>query len=82
MPAGTLSIRIDNMEQTTPLGRLAEILQEITRASEQVPDLVKRARMNGATWEQIGQSLGVSRQAAWAAYHHKMGYEFPAGPES
>ena len=32
--------------------------------------LVKEAVAEGATWETIGTSVGVSRQAAWDRFHH------------
>lgn len=32
--------------------------------------LVKEAIAAGATWEAIGGSVGISRQAAWARFHH------------
>ena len=32
--------------------------------------LVKEAIAEGATWETIGDSVGVSRQAAWDRFHH------------
>jgi hypothetical protein len=32
--------------------------------------LVQRALAEGATWEQIGASLGSTRQAAWARFRH------------
>src|SRR6266480_4726039 len=32
--------------------------------------LVKEAIAEGATWETIGTSVGVSRQAAWDRFHH------------
>jgi hypothetical protein len=32
--------------------------------------LVAEALGNGATWEQIGHTLGVSRQAAWARFRN------------
>ena len=31
-------------------------------------DLVRRARDGGRTWTEIGEALGVSRQAAWERY--------------
>jgi hypothetical protein len=34
--------------------------------------LVAEAVRNGATWEQIGETLGTSRQAAWARFRHVM----------
>jgi hypothetical protein len=30
---------------------------------------ITRARERGASWAEIGQALGVSRQAAWALYN-------------
>src|SRR4051794_3416823 len=34
--------------------------------------LVKEAVADGATWETIGDSVGVSRQAAWDRFHHEV----------
>jgi hypothetical protein len=34
--------------------------------------LVKEAVADGATWETIGASVGVSRQAAWDRFHHEV----------
>jgi hypothetical protein len=34
--------------------------------------LVKEAVAEGATWETIGASVGVSRQAAWDRFHHEV----------
>ncbi|GEM_PF-1585302 len=34
--------------------------------------LVKEAMAEGATWETIGDSVGVSRQAAWDRFHHEV----------
>ena len=35
--------------------------------------LVREAMAEGATWESIGDSVGVSRQAAWDRFHHEVG---------
>jgi len=35
--------------------------------------LVREAMADGATWESIGDSVGVSRQAAWDRFHHEVG---------
>lgn len=32
--------------------------------------LVQEAIAAGATWESVGSSVGVSRQAAWQRFHH------------
>ncbi len=34
--------------------------------------LVKEAVAEGATWETIGASVGISRQAAWDRFHHEV----------
>src|SRR5436305_10554574 len=34
--------------------------------------LVQEAMAEGATWETIGTSVGVSRQAAWDRFHHEV----------
>jgi len=34
--------------------------------------LVQEAVASGATWETIGGTVGVSRQAAWERFHHEV----------
>ena len=45
--------------------RLRRLRTESRRRDEVVPRLVDQARSEGATWSDVGQALGVSRQAAW-----------------
>lgn len=49
-----------------------EALRELTRAGAELEEIARQqvveARRRGATWEQIGESLGMSRQAAWEYY--------------
>jgi hypothetical protein len=49
-----------------------EALQELSRAGAELEVLVREqvtaARRRGATWEEIGERLGISRQAAWEHY--------------
>jgi hypothetical protein len=49
-----------------------EALRELTRVDSELEELqrdrVEAARQKGATWEQIGEALGMSRQAAWEFY--------------
>jgi hypothetical protein len=49
-----------------------EALQELSRADAELEELrrerVEAARRQGATWDQIGESLGLSRQSAWEYY--------------
>src|SRR5688572_17540644 len=37
--------------------------------------LVAEAMRGGATWEQVGEALGISRQAAWARFRTTVGDE-------
>jgi hypothetical protein len=49
-----------------------EALRELSRADVELEALrrerVEAARRQGATWDQIGESLGMSRQSAWEYY--------------
>lgn len=49
-----------------------EALRELSRADTELEALrrerVEVARHQGATWDQIGESLGMSRQSAWEYY--------------
>ena len=49
-----------------------EALRELSRADVELEVLrrerVAAARRQGATWDQIGESLGMSRQSAWEYY--------------
>ena len=38
--------------------------ETLRRQREELRAAVKAARVNGATWQEIGDSLGVTRQAA------------------
>ena len=52
-----------------------EALRELSRADVELEALrrvrVEAARREGATWDQIGESLGISRQSAWEYYTRK-----------
>ena len=49
-----------------------EALRELSRADVELEALrrerVEVARSQGATWDQVGESLGMSRQSAWEYY--------------
>ena len=61
---------IATVEETAddPLGRIeaaATIREQIERLSDELLDhVVKEARAAGCSWAQIGDALGVTRQAA------------------
>ena len=42
--------------------------ETLRRQREELRAAVKAARVNGATWQEIGDSLGVTRQAAWERF--------------
>lgn len=49
-----------------------EALGELARSEEELDELrhrqVAAARASGASWEQIGKALGMSRQSAWERF--------------
>ena len=49
-----------------------DALRELTRGEAELDELrreqVGAARAAGATWNQVGEALGVSRQSAWEYY--------------
>ena len=54
--------------EAAPLDALCESAG-LARALDKLQrDLVRRARDAGRTWTEIGESLGVSRQAAWERF--------------
>jgi hypothetical protein len=63
-------------ETATGQGDPLEALGATRALSAQIPtweaQLVKEAIAEGATWETIGASVGVSRQAAWDRFHHEV----------
>jgi len=63
-------------ETATGTGDPLEALGATRALKAQLPtweaQLVKEAIAEGATWETIGDSVGVSRQAAWDRFHHEV----------
>lgn len=59
-------------EQNRNLGSLLEVVEywcvQREHADNHVTEAVELARDNGASWQQIGDYLGVSKQAAWERY--------------
>lgn len=49
-----------------------DALRVLARTEAELDDLRRRqvaaARVAGATWEQVGEALGMSRQSAWEYY--------------
>lgn len=44
-------------------------LTKLATAEEHLVTTVATARTHGASWAQIGATLGVTRQAAWERFH-------------
>lgn len=56
-----------NLDRKVPgaeLGELIDAAQALALAEARVTDAARRAREAGASWGQVGDALGVSRQAA------------------
>ena len=51
-----------------PLDALRELARTEAALDELRRQQVAAARAAGATWEQVGEALGVSRQSAWEYY--------------
>jgi hypothetical protein len=51
-----------------PLEALRELSQREAQLGRLRREAIEAARAQGATWEQVGAALGVSRQAAWEYY--------------
>jgi hypothetical protein len=51
-----------------------EALRELTRCEAEMSELrrhyVAEARAVGVSWDQIGESLGMTRQSAWEYFSH------------
>ena len=63
---------LDNMsviDSTALPGAPLDALRELARTEAELDDIrrhqVAEARRTGATWDQIGDALGMSRQGAW-----------------
>jgi hypothetical protein len=53
-----------------PLLALAGNARMVRLCYEYRPTLVRLARSAGASWADIGEALGMTRQGAWSEYRH------------
>ena len=58
----------DEMSDTELLSHLPMIAATATQVSSFLAEWVQLARDRGLSWAEIGQALGVSRQAAWERF--------------
>lgn len=59
---------MSNVNTPKDLNTIAIILQD--RAKELARDKVIQERHNGKTWQEIGDSIGTTKQAAWEKFHN------------
>lgn len=52
-----------------PLGQLRGLRAATRQLDAWQRDAIARAREDGASWSDIGDALGVTKQAAWASYN-------------
>ena len=60
----TQTYRVDRSHYSDGLDKLHTLAQTIEQATEQMRAIVTQERKEGATWEDIGRELGVTRSAA------------------
>ena len=60
----TQTYRVDRSHYSETLDELHTTAQRIEWEIARLPELVRKARTEGATWEDIGRELGVTRSAA------------------
>ena len=72
VPAGPAGPRLLPWDRTDSLDAALANLPNIVRAQAQVEESllgwVRRARVLGATWAQVGDALGITRQSAWERF--------------
>jgi ClpX C4-type zinc finger len=72
LPEGRSEPRLLPWELTASLDAALANLPNVARAQSQVEESllgwVRRARTLGATWAQIGDALGITRQSAWERF--------------
>lgn len=72
VPEGGTGNRLRAWEQTDSLDVALAMLPNVVRAEAQVEESllgwVRRSRTLGATWAQVGDALGMTRQSAWERF--------------
>ena len=63
-----VSLNVAGNIQDNPLGVLKGLRSALRVVESKLSEAVQEARRQGLTWEQIGEALGTSRQAAWERF--------------
>jgi hypothetical protein len=68
--AYSIPVELDDLyaEEVDPLIAVAGLAFVADEVQQDIARLVRSCRASGKTWTQIGQALGVSKQAAWERY--------------
>lgn len=63
-----VTVGISGDWQAEPMRVISGITEGIKSMEATLAEAVRLARKQGATWEEIGKALGVSRQSAWERF--------------
>lgn len=67
---GDDQVRVEvELDSDDPLAQLRGLRAAIVQIEAWQLEAVVRASRGGASWSEIGEALGVTKQAAWAMYH-------------
>lgn len=70
-----MSVIVADEMPADPLDALRALARTEAELDQLRRQQVAAAREAGATWEQVGEALGVSRQSAWEYYSARAGAE-------
>ena len=62
-----VTLSIENADRD-PLGALRGITKATKSIAATAPEIVAMARAQRCTWAEIGDALGITRQAAWERF--------------
>lgn len=67
---GDGQVRLEvELESEDPLGQLRGLRAATRQLDVWQREIIARARQHGASWSDIGEAIGVTKQAAWAMYN-------------